>query len=104
MIPRLDGFVTINGIVQYDDSYYVTYDDRLIFAEAPPTGSSINITYNYGTIQNLRGNGTQNVFPVEGNIEQAKFSRLMRDITKHKDNPAVKDLLEQLRVVTELLR
>jgi hypothetical protein len=100
----LDGLISINGILQSDGSHYITNDDSLIFSEAPVTGSRIVIQYHNGLTRYFEGNGSQHIFPMGGHTEIMKFDRLMRDITKHKDNPAVKDLLEQLQIVTELLR
>ena len=99
-----NGLITVNGIVQYDENHYITNNDCLIFNEAPSMGSSIVIQYHNGSTKYFEGNGSQNVFPIDGHTEITKFYRLIKDITKHKDNPAVKDLLEQLRIVTELLR
>ena len=100
----LDGLISINGIVQYDGSHYITNDDHLIFSEAPSIGSRIVVQYYNGSQRYFEGNGSQHVFPLDGHTAITQFDRLLRDITKHKDNPAVKDLLEQLRIVTELLR
>jgi hypothetical protein len=105
---NLDGFVTVNGIVQSSSEYHIDNDNRLIFKQAPSAGDNINVVFSQGEVSGpvlaFNGNGTQNVFVVEGNTELLKFNRLMNDIRKHKDKPAVKDLLEQLQIVTELLR
>jgi hypothetical protein len=102
------GFVTVNGIVQSSSDYYIDDNDRLIFNQAPSAGDNINVVFSQGEVNGpvlvFNGNGTQNVFVVEGNTELLKFNRLMNDIRKHKDKPVVKDLLEQLQIVTELLR
>ena len=100
----LDGLISINGILQSDGSHYIINDDSLIFSEAPSMGSKIVIQYHNGLTRCFEGNGSQHIFPMGGHTEIAKFDRLIRDITKHKDNPAVKDLLVQLQIVTELLR
>lgn len=104
----LTGFVTVNGIVQSPSAYHIDNDDRLIFNQAPSAGDNINVILSQGDVNGpvlaFNGNGTQHVFDVEGNNELLKFNRLMNDIRKHKDKPAVKDLLEQLQIVTELLR
>jgi hypothetical protein len=105
---RLDGFITVNGIVQSSSEYHIDDNNNLVFSQAPAAGDRINVVFSQGEVSGpvlaFNGNGTQNVFVVEGNNELLKFNRLMNDIRKHKDKPAVKDLLEQLQIVTELLR
>ena len=105
---RLDGFVTVNGIVQSSSEYHIDDNNNLVFSQAPAAGDRINVIFSQGAVNSptlaLTGNGTQNVFFVEGNQELLKFNRLVDNIRKHRDNPAVKDLLEQLQIVTELLR
>ena len=103
------GFVTINGIVQSPSEYDIDANNNIVFNEAPPIGSYINIIFTNqftnGPTLSLKGNGSVNVFNIShDNNEHIKFNKLVNDIVKHKDNPAVKDLLEQLHIVTELLR
>jgi hypothetical protein len=105
---NLDGFVTVNGIVQSSSEYHIDDNNNLVFRQAPAAGDCVNIILSQGAINSptlsFTGNGTQNVFFVEDNNELMRFNRLIDNVRKHRDTPAVKDLLEQLQVVTELLR
>lgn len=93
--------VNIDGLMIRQDEFKISYD-TLTFKEAPPAGSKVYIEF-YGGSFVFDANGSQNVFRFKYDISSYETMMLIEKATTHKDNPAVADLLMQLRVVLELV-
>jgi hypothetical protein len=93
--------VAVNGIIQSVGAYMVQ-GDVLIFHQAPQIGDRISITI--GKIRTEHeGNGSRTVFEMPNN-EGLQFEQFMARVWEHRDNPTVKDQLEKLKIVMELVR
>jgi len=93
--------VSIDGLRIAQSDFEIVYD-TLRFKEAPPAGSKVYIEFYNGSFV-FDGNGSQNVFRFKYDISSYETMLLIEKATTHKDNPAVADLLMQLRVVLELV-
>jgi hypothetical protein len=93
--------VSVDGLWLRRDDFTITYD-TLRLKEAPPAGSKVYIEF-YGGSFVFDANGSQNVFRFKYDISSYETMILIEKATTHKDNPAVADLLMQLRVVLELV-
>jgi hypothetical protein len=93
--------VAINGIVQARSQYMVS-GDNIVFHIAPPCGSRICILSEDGR-SDYEGTGDTYVYPGASN-ERTKYKQFMEDVYDKRYNPTVKDALEKLKVVMELVR
>lgn len=93
--------VSVNGILQSRHAYMVV-GDCIVFHSAPPAGSEIAIMIDRCRTEDV-GNGTTVVFPVAISPE-LQFKQFMDKVWEQRENPTVKDTLEKLRVVMELVR
>ena len=93
--------VVINGIIQAHHAYMMS-GNTVVFHSAPERGSEVSIimdehTYNYV------GDGNTFVFPGAPS-GRMQFKRFMEEVYEKRDDPTVKDALEKLKIVMELLR
>ena len=93
--------VSVNGIIQSVGAYMIQ-GDVLIFHRAPDIGDRISISMGNAQL-NHEGNGSRTVFEMPNN-EAVKFEQFMARVWEHRNNPTVKDQLEKLKVIMELIR
>lgn len=93
--------VIVNGIVQSVHEYMVQLD-LIIFHRAPALGDRISITVGNARLEH-EGNGSRTVFEMPSN-EGVKFEQFMAKVWDNRDNPTVRDQLEKLKIVMELIR
>lgn len=100
--PRLScEIVVVNGIIQSVHEYMVQLD-LIIFHRAPQLGDRISISIGNARLEH-EGNGSRTVFEMPSN-EGVKFEQFMARVWDKRDNPTVRDQLEKLKIVMELLR
>lgn len=93
--------VAVNGIIQGVGAYMIQ-GDVLIFHQAPDMGDRISITIGKTRTEH-EGNGSRTVFEMP-NSEAFQFEQFMERVWNYRDNPTVKDQLEKLKIVMELIR
>jgi hypothetical protein len=93
--------VSIDGIIQGANAYTVL-NGFIRFKNAPPAGSAVNIRNNLLNVT-YEGNGTQVVFDMPI-TEEVKYKLFMTKVWENRDNPTVKDQIEKLKIVMELIR
>ena len=93
--------VSVNGIIQ-SVSAYMLQGDVLIFHQAPDIGDRISISMGNAQLNHV-GNGNRTVFELPNN-EAVKFEQFMSRVWDNRDNPTVRDQLEKLKIVMELIR
>lgn len=95
--------VSINGIMQIPGVDYYTGKDMISFTQPPSSGATITIMGERGVLMNIIGDGSTYLFRY---IDEAssKVSEMLETAFKHRDVPAVADMLERLRVVVELAK
>jgi len=95
--------VSVNGIMQSTYAYIVQ-DTSIIFRVAPPPMAEVNVSIQ-GTNITYTGNGTNCVFNLPSDIRlEMEFKQFMHQAWLNRHNPTVKDQLEKLKVVMELVR
>jgi hypothetical protein len=93
--------VVINGIIQHKHAYMVS-GDSIVFHTAPPNRSDVSILMD-DTRYEYIGDGTTFVF--QGTPSgRMKFRKFMEEVYEKKDDPTVKDALEKLKIVMELVK
>lgn len=93
--------VAIDGIVQARSQYMVS-GDNIVFHIAPPCGSRVCIMSEDSRFD-YEGTGTTYVYP-GASSERTRYKQFMEDVYDKRLNPSVKDALEKLKVVMELVR
>jgi hypothetical protein len=93
--------VTINGII-LSIQQYMKIGDKIIFYEAPELGSGISIISEAQRLD-YKGDGFTCTFPWPQN-DKALFKQFMDSVYENRNNPTVKDQLEKLKIVMELIR
>lgn len=93
--------VSVDGILQSRHAYMVV-GDSIVFHSAPPFGSYISVMMDRHRTD-FEGDGSSVVFPVAVSPEM-QFKQFMDKVWENRDNPTVKDQLERLKVVMELIR
>lgn len=84
---------------------YVIGKDYIAFNSPPEVGRSIHVSSQIGTHASIWGDGTTFVFPMMTDLESyTQTMNILNDAVKYYRNPAVADLIEQLRVVVELVK
>lgn len=97
--------VHVNGVKQIPGIDFVTGKNTLSFSTPPQQGDIIQVTSPYGNIANVYGDGSTFLFHMILDIEKhTSIMNLLNDVGKYYENPAVADILEQLRVVVELVK
>lgn len=94
--------VIINGIIQARAEYHINAN-TIVFHNAPQAGSTINILTEDNERLDFHGDGSSCVFAGPAS-EKAKFRQFMTEVYNKKDDPTVKDQLEKLKIVMELVR
>lgn len=96
-------FVSVDGIMQSPYEYEQT-NSSIIFKNAPDVGSNINVNVD-GNVMTYIGNGINCMFTIPYAIrEELQFKIFTNEVWKHRDNPTVKDQLEKLKIVMELVK
>ena len=93
--------VSVNGIIQ-SMSQYMKLDDFIMFHQAPAAGSEIYIITNEERLH-YQGDGSTHKFALPVS-DRRKYVEFMEEVYKNKDNPTIKDQLEKLKIVMELVR
>jgi hypothetical protein len=97
----MTGMVAVNGIIQ-SMNQYMKISDRIIFHQAPPPGSTIYIMTEEERFD-YEGDGVTYAFPWPAS-DRAQYKEFMELVYQKRDNPTVKDQLEKLKIVMELVR
>lgn len=93
--------VVVNGILQASYAYMMS-GDSVVFHQAPPSGSDISILMD-DTRYEYTGDGVTLVFPGLP-TSRMNFRKFMEEVYEKRDDPTVKDQLEKLKMVMELVR
>lgn len=93
--------VAVNGIIQSVHEYMIQLD-LVIFHRAPDLGDRVSITVGNARLDH-EGNGAQLAFQMPSN-EAVQFEYFMHRVWDNRDNPTVRDQLEKLKIVMELIR
>jgi hypothetical protein len=97
--------VFINGIAQVPGADYVAGDSTVSFCAPPPVNSTIQVTTPKYNRLMFNGDGKTYTFKFTKEFkEEARVSQTLQDAYKYMNVPAVADMLEQLRVVVELVK
>ena len=94
--------VSVNGIIQSVGNYSILNNGMLKFHRAPGLGDRVSISVGNAQL-NHEGNGSRTVFEMPNN-EAVKFEQFMSRVWEYRNNPTVRDQLEKLKIVTELIR
>lgn len=97
----MNELVTINGII-LSMQQYMKIGEKIIFYEAPQSGSGISIITE-GERLDYKGDGFTCTFPWPQN-DKARFKQFMDSVYENRNDPTVKDQLEKLKIVMELIR
>ena len=102
--------VHMNGLTLIPGIDYVVGDTMINFSVPPPAGTDIMFTevinVNTGAthVTRLTGDGSTYLFRLETNFaDRVRLNQLFESALKYRDTPAVRDLLERLQVVLELV-
>lgn len=93
--------VAVNGIIQ-STHQYMKVSDRIIFHQAPPPGSTIYLMTEEQRFD-YEGDGFTYAFPLPPS-DRRIYKEFMEEVYQKRDNPTVKDQLEKLKIVMELVR
>ena len=103
--------VHINGLKQIPGIDYMASSNSVNFNQAPPAGSDILFTSSIpGSttgvhMQKLRADGTTFLYRIDSSFEQrVKLQKLLDEAWEYQGVPAVHNILEQLKVVIELVK
>lgn len=95
--------VSIDGILQIPGVDYHLGKDSISFSQPPHTGASITLMNDTGVFLNLRADGYTYLFKYIDE-ESSKITEMLEQAFKHRNVPAVADMLERLKVVVELAK
>ena len=96
--------VHLNGVRLMPMHDYTIVDERVNFTQVPRHGDLIQIATPTSNCQ-FYGNDIQVGFPITESIKKSiRLGQLMDDLLIYMDNPTVKDQLERLQVVLELVK
>lgn len=96
-------FVSINGIMQIPGVDYHAGKDMISFTQPPQAMATITIMGERGVLMNVIGDGSTYLFRYIDE-ESSKITEMLEQAFKHRDVPAVADMLERLKVVVELVK
>ena len=103
--------VHMNGVVLLPGIDYKVGGEMISFSSAPPAGAEILVTEvinaNTGAVHvtRLTGNGSTYLFRIETQFaDRASLLELFDEAMKYKDNPTVRDAINKLQVVLELVK
>lgn len=96
-------FVSINGIMQIPGVDYHAGKDMVSFTQPPQSGATITIMSERGVLMNVIADGVTYLFRYIDE-ESSKVSEMLEQAFKHRDVPAVSDMLQRLQVVVELAK
>lgn len=94
--------VYVNGAVQAPLFHYERVGNSIVFSQAPSSDSTIEIVTRE-TRNQYKGDGHTNVFETP-HTPKLMFLQFAEEVWQHRENPAVKDALEKLKIVVELVR
>lgn len=97
--------VHVNGVKQIPGIDYLAAKNAVSFSSPPAAGDVIHISNSRGTVGNIFGDGSTYLYqlPIDADGHESIMD-LLNDVGKYYKNPAVADMLEQLRVVIELVK
>lgn len=102
--------VHMNGLTLIPGIDYVVSNTMINFSVPPPAGTDIMFTEvinaNTGAthVTRLTGDGSTYLFRLETNFsDRVRLNELFESALKHKDNLAVRDAIDRLQVVLELV-
>lgn len=93
--------VSVNGVrIHWSD--YTFVNDSIVFTQAPPAISIIEIQV-HNSVMNHLGDGFTVKFDTTPLTKAQEFRDMFDKIWKHRDNPTIKDQLEKLQTLVELV-
>jgi len=102
--------VHVNGVALLSGIDYTFGQSTLVFTEPPGPGEKIVLTQvidiNTGSTQQttLTGDGYSYIFKINsGPTDREILSRLFEKVIKNQKHPAVKEALDRLKVIVELI-
>lgn len=97
--------ININGIMQSTEMYSVE-DISIKFHQAPSKGDDVRVVLPIpSTSVRYMGDGEKCVFTLPSDVgKEIMFKEFMDSVWKHRNNPSVKDQLEKLKIIMELVR
>ena len=102
--------VHINGLKQIPGIDYTASINSISFSHPPANGDDILVTSQIAGstgayMEKLIGNGHTFLYNIDSSFNhRLKLHHLLDEVWKYQDIPAVADVLEQLRVVVELVK
>jgi len=103
--------VHVNGLKQIPGIDYDATNQTISFKQPPAIGDQILVTSSIpGSttgvhMQKLMGNGSTFLYQLDSSFEQrVKLQKLLDEAWEYQGVPAVNNILEQLRVVVELVK
>ncbi len=97
----MNELVVVNGILQARHAY-MRSGDSVVFHTAPGAGSEVSIIMDDARFEYV-GDGSTFVFHGTPS-PRMQFRKFMEEVYEHQDNPTVKDQLEKLKIIMELVR
>lgn len=97
----MNELVVLNGIIQSPHAYMMS-GNTVVFHSAPEKGVEVSIVMDEHRYSYV-GDGSTFVFPGAPS-DRMQFKKLMEDVYEKRNDPAVKDQLEKLKIVMELVR
>lgn len=93
--------VSVNGVrIHWTD--YTFVNNSIVFTQAPPASSLIEIQIHNSVMAHM-GDGTTVMFDTTRLTKAQEFREMFEKIWKHRNNPTIKDQLEKLQVLVELV-
>lgn len=97
--------IYIDGVLQAPGIDYMATQNAVSFTQPPLQGSYIEVNTLNSTVARLMGDGRTHVFQLDGGaVVRHEMLRLLDDVCRYRDNPAVAEALEKLKVVIELVK
>lgn len=103
--------VHMNGLSLLPGIDYTIGKNTIYFTAPPPAGAEIIYTevvdVKAGATQmtRLEGNGSKYIFHIDNEFsDRLAIHRMVEDAVRYKDNPTVRDAINQLQVVLELVK
>lgn len=96
--------ISINGVIQTPNLDYVAANNEIKFTKAPAKGCVVEIRGPNGTLIQQQGTGFIDTFWLDDILPEDPLVALFQEVYKNKDVPAVKDILDRLQVVINLIK
>ena len=96
--------IYVNGILQVPGFDYVASKNSVSFTRPPARGYDIVVKDLIGNVTKITADGTTFLYQLSADTKSYNNAiNLLNDALKYYDNPAVADVLDQLKVVIALV-